>query len=241
MSPGRYLGPIWPLFTCPLESTLQTSSSHGPDKAKEPRSALHQPRREDPSTPGSPLTLSWVSRGDGNPLGMPWSLPGAVLWARVDSNRVLGDASTQHPAPAGSPSPGPNPVNTSPALSTPGAANQCPGSRQGSWVPFQEGSGRSWHPHRCLSFPRGWVHLPHTSLPDPRRWLLRRAGTCRHAGRGPRQVRARPLRCLTQAGPCLPFRLPAASKAAGTAQPLGANGSHRLLCSRHGGGTPKSP
>lgn len=150
-------------------------------------------------------------------------------------NRVSGDLSTQHPAPARSPSPGPNPVSISPALSPPGVSNWCAGSRQRWWVPFQEGSGRSRHPRGCLSFPLGRVRLPRTSLPDPRRWLPRHAGTCCHAGRGPHRVRARPLRCLTQAGPCLPFPLPAASKAARIAQPLGANRSHRLLCPGRGG------
>lgn len=89
------------------------------------------------------------------------------------------------------------------ALGTPGAANGCPRSRQGCWVPFQEGWGISRH--HCLSFPFGRVLLLCTSLPDPQRWLLWRAGTCHHAGRGPHWGHAWPLRCLTQAGPCLPF------------------------------------
>lgn len=54
MSPGRYLGPIWLLFTCLLESTLQTSSSLGPDKAGEPRSAPLRPHGEDAGAAASP-------------------------------------------------------------------------------------------------------------------------------------------------------------------------------------------
>ncbi|XP_054037140.1 uncharacterized protein LOC128900252 [Rissa tridactyla] len=229
VSPGRYLGSIWPLFTCPLESALQTSSSHSPDKAKEPRSAL----RGGPWHPGLAADTGmgvlgrWRSPGDAL---VP--AQGSAAGNREDPNRVSGDLST--------PDRSPNPVNTSAALSIPGAANRCPGSGQGGWVPFQECSGRSWHPHRCLSFPFGRVHLPRTSLPDPRRWLLRHAGTCHHAGRGPRRVRARPLRCLTQAGPCLPVPLPAPSKADGIAQPLRANSSHPLLCPGRAG-TKKSP
>ena len=137
VSPGRYLGPIWPLFTCPLESTLQTSSSHGPDKAKEPRSILHRPCREDPSLTVDPE------------LGVPrgWRSPGSAAGSGVDPKGVLRDSSS------GSLSPGPNPANASLAPSSPMRCKPVSREQGCSWVPFQVGLGRSRHPRPCLSFP----------------------------------------------------------------------------------------
>lgn len=134
----------------------------------------------------------------------------------MDPNEVWEDLSTS-PCQVSKPTAKPcqhQPGSTRP----PELQNQCPGSRQGCWVPFQKGSDKSQHSHHCLSFPLS------LSLPDLRRWLLRRAGTCHRAGRGQCWVH------LRQDPACIPLQWQPRFLS-----PLVHTGATGLLCPRHGG------